>query len=310
MAKKKRKPAKLAKRKTTALVKRKSVVDAQLVPQAPQNDRMVTDGFRLDALGLVELKASKEEEIVLSREPKPIDVMIKPTGQPYLPHQVYTRWLNEAFGRGGWMLVPVGKPALLEKTVTCPYILYVHGRPVAFAQGEQEYHANNRDQTYGDALEATVASALRRCCKHLGVALELWDRRWWMTWRDRHATTVQVKTKRKEGDKWEEKIVTQWRRLDDPPLKGEVGKGRAPRRELDQEEHADLDKPISPEKRERFWRIARRVGRNEADIKTWLKRVYNIDKTDAITNRHYDRIVKVLESPGALPTEREPGQEG
>jgi len=304
MAKKKTRRAKPPAKKTTALVRghvAPAIVQGQLVPV--DNSRMVTDGFRLDALGLVELKATPDEEKVLAREPAVIDVMIKPTGQPYLPHPVYTRWLNEAFGRGAWMLVPVGKPTLLEKTVTCPYILYVHGRPVAFAQGEQEYHANNREQTYGDALEATVASGLRRCAKHLGIGLELWDRRWWMAWRDRHAIQVRVETNRKNDDgKWEKKETTQWRRPDDPPLKGEIGKGRAPRKELDQEEHADLDKPISPEKRERFWRIARRVGRNETDIKAFLKGRYDISTTDAITNRTYDRIIKALEAPGALPT--------
>lgn len=314
MAKKqtrKKTPAKKPAKKTTALVRRPKVVEAQLVPAGGSEGRLVTDGFRLDALGLVELKATPAEEKVLAREPAAIDVMIKPTGQAYLPHQVYTRWLNEAFGRGGWMLVPVGKPALLEKTVTCPYILYVHGRPVAFAQGEQEYHANNREQTYGDALEATVASALRRCCKHLGIALELWDRRWTNAWRSQHAIQVQVETRRKQDDgSWQKDVVTQWRRPDDPPLKGEVGRGRAPRREPDPEQHDKLDEPISPQKRERFWRVARRMGRNEADIKSWLLKHYQVEKTDQITNRHYDRIMRVLESPGPLPNGREAGQEG
>src|SRR3990167_5946168 len=61
-----------------------------------------------------------------------------------------------------------------QQTITCPYVLHIHGKPVAFAMGEQEYYDSNEQQTYGDALESTVASALRRCAKRLGVGLELW----------------------------------------------------------------------------------------------------------------------------------------
>lgn len=316
MAKKtKKKPARKPAKKTTALARipKKAplvvkAIDAQLVPA---ESRVVTEGFRLDALGLVELKATAAEEKVLAREPAPIDVMVLPSGAPYLPHPVLTTWLNEAFGRGAWMLVPVGKPSLTENVVSCPYILYVHGRPVAFAQGEQEYHPKNRQQSYGDALEATHASALRRCAKHLGVGLQLWDRRWAREFRREHCVEVKVEQKFKDGDTWKTRDVTQWRRMDDPPLTGETGRGRA-RSEPDQEEHADLDKPISEAKRERFWRIARRVQRNEDEIKRWLSTCYNVERSAAITNRHYDKIVRQLEASGPLPTcaKREPGEEG
>lgn len=312
-----------AKRHSTALAKiapaviAAPAIDAQLVTTPGFDGRVVDSGFRLDALGLMELKATPEEEKVLARDPELVDVAVLPTGVPYLPHQVYTRWLNEAFGRGGWTLVPVGKPALIEKTVTCPYILYVHGRPVAHANGEQQFHESNRDQSYGDALESTYASALRRCCKHLGVALVLWDRRWWMHNRSKIAIQVQVEVNRKQGDQWKKTIVDQWRRADDPPLKGEVAKGRAPREDKpeNREEHADMDKPISEQKRERLWRIASRVGRNEADIKRWLLDCYKVKSSAEITNRHYDKIVRTLEGSGPLPEcppvdKREPGQEG
>ena len=55
-------------------------------------------------------------------------------------------------------------------------MLFVHGKPVAFATGEQDYFETNERQTYGDALEATMSSALRRFCKHLGMGLELLDK--------------------------------------------------------------------------------------------------------------------------------------
>jgi len=298
--------------KSVALVRAPKVLPA-VVEQDRQLERVVQEGaFRLDALGLVELHATKEEELVLAREARAIDVLIKPTGEPYLPHPVYTRWLNEAFGRGAWSLVPVGAPKLAQNSVVCPYVLYVHKQPVAFAQGEQEYFEKNARQSFGDALESTVGNALRRVCKHLGIGLELWDRRWLTAWRKEHAIQVTVETnvKNKETGAWEKKKATQWRRKDDEPLKGELNVGRAPAPERDQEEHSKLDEKISDAKRLRFWRIARRVGRKEDDIKRWLKKHYKIEDTHLITNRDYDKIVRILEAKGDLPNGREPGQEG
>lgn len=277
--------------------------------------RTVTDGFLLDTIGLVTLKVSPEQEKILSREPDVKDVDVLPDGAPYLPHPVYTRWLNEAFGRGGWQVVPVSKPALIEHTVNVKYLLYIDGKPVALADGKQEYHPTNRNQDYGDVLEATRSNALRRGSKHLGIALQLWDRRWCAAWRREHAVQVQVKGRKKNDDNtWSDTTLTQWRRKDAEPLKGEVATGRVERKEHPPAEHASIDEFISKPKRERFWRIARRVGRNEEAIKQWLKTTYGIANTSAIKNRDYDKIVQILEGPGELPVQgdvvREPGQEG
>lgn len=303
VARSKRKAA--PKKKTVALAKVEPVVEAEVLPMPTAPERLLAESnVRLDALGLVELKATPEEERVLARQPDPFDVCIKPTGEVYLPHPVLTKWVNEAFGRGAWTLVQAGKPSLVENTVTCPYILYVHGRPVAFANGEQEYHESNRNQSYGDALESTYASALRRCTKHLGIGLEMWDRRWSRRWRAEHAVEVSVKVRKKNRDgQWEDDVVTQWRRLDDPPLKNEIEGGRQRRQPpaSHQEDHAAMDEPISEAKRDRFWRIARRTGRSEGEVKDWLARVYNLKSTAEIRNRDYDAIMRTIESEGDLP---------
>lgn len=313
MAKKKTLPAK---RRTKKSVHSKSVALVKRAPQAiatpaPKTEatlaRVVTDGFALDTIGLVELKTTPEEERVLARDVKDDEVSILPDGAPYLPHPIYTKWLNEAFGRGGWQLVPVSKPALVEHTVVVKYILYVHGKPVALADGQQEYHANNRNQSYGDVLEATRSNALRRCSKHLAIGLQLWDRRWIARWRREHCVqvTVVVRRKDRETGEWSSEETTQWRRKDDEPLKGESRQGKREEPAANKEEHSELDKPISEAKRVRFWRIARRVGRKEDDIKRWLKKHHNYDRTEQITNRNYDKIVRVLESQGDLPNGKE-----
>lgn len=320
----KAKPAPTPAPKGTSIIKRPDGALAgriELLPPAGSEERVITDGIALGALGLVELKLTDAEEKVLS-EPAPIaEIMVKPTGQPYLSHPSYTRWFNRAFGRTGWSLVPVGKAAISGKSVVCPYVLHVHGQPVALAWGEQEYHENNRDQTYGDALESTVASALRRCAKRLGVGLELWDRDFLNRWLYENALRVVVDVR---GDRRE-----QWRRKNDRPLRGEqhvAGEGEhyenrhefrggerggkqerqastAPPRE-EQHTHRDSGAPISEKQAQRLWVIIRNSGRDEQQVKEWLHRVYGLDSTKKIPRSSYDRICQAVEDPGDLPERR------
>lgn len=282
----------------------------QVLPPEAEEERNLTDEIMLGGFGLVELKLTPEEEAVLA-EPVPLDqILIKPTGAVYLSHPSYTRWFNRAFGRTGWALVPAAKPVKADNCVVCPYVMYVHGKPVAFAQGEQEYFANNRDQSYGDALESTVASALRRCSKRLGVGLELWDRAWTNAYLDEHAVHVKVIVKNKREQTEEERW--QWRRKTDAPFWNEVG-SRAPRQESRGKAPAPATKeervgtnPAAAEKitqaqRQRLFVISRNSGRTDEEIKAWLKRRYSVTGTEQITRRDYDAICTAIESPADLP---------
>lgn len=289
MAKKKkpaRKPA-----KTVALVRRAKRVEVLPPAPSPQTNGYIVaaDGsLQLGALGLVELTLTAAEEKVLSERVNPDDVQWRPSRKdgpadiPYLPHHVYTSWLCRAFGRMGWNLVPVGKPVKTEQNVVLlPYVLHVHKTPVAFAWGEQEYFETKRDgtesraQSYGDVIESTVASALRRCMKHLGVGLELWDKNW----------------------------IKKLRRPDDPPGTQQPRRSRGSGKQspAPKIEHPDLDAKISDDKRIRLWSISRRCGRNDDEIKLWLKTRYNLKQSADITNRQYDDIVTFIERPGPLP---------
>jgi len=226
-AKKKR-----AKKKAAPRVPRARAVATIAAGQAPveqpvqklEDPHTLTEDVILGALGLTELKLTDHEESILARPVNESDVLIKPSGQPYLSHPTYTRWFNEAFGRLGWSLVPRSKPAMQGNSVVQGYVLYIHGQPVAFAWGEQTYHEKSREQTYGDCLEATVASALRRCAKRLGIGLEMWDKTWLFDWTRRHCIAVSVSERDwKTGAR---KNVTRWRRKTDPKLPWE--KGQAP----------------------------------------------------------------------------------
>jgi hypothetical protein len=303
-----RKPAKpstaLAIRKRTLPARRPrtTLVTTEKIP--PTDLNVLGEDAALGALGLVEVKLTPAEEAVLAR-PAPIDsVQMKPTGQPYLSHPFYTRWLNDAFGRLGWAIVPRSKPMRSGNSVVCPYVLYIHGQPAAFAMGEQEYHESNREQTYGDALEATVASALRRCCKRLGVGLELWDREWLDKFIDDRCVRVEcdVRGERKQL----------WRRTTDRPLRGEI----QPRpRLVDTKPASQAPTSSGPEISEaqlrRLWVLIHNARRDEGAVKAWLKHVHGIESTKAIPKTMYDAVCKAIESPAQLPTgEREPGGEG
>lgn len=278
------------------------------------------------ALGLVEVKLTEKEELVLAERVNEVDVLIKPTGQPYLPHRIYTAWFNRAFGRLGWAMVPKAEPtkgqlvkdATSDKDknrqlVLVPYALHVHGVPVAFAWGEQEYSESNAEQTFGDAVEATVANAIRRVAKRMGVGLELWDKDWLEAWKAKHAVQVKVKPR------WANKPFARWRRRQDPPLPDEITGRSAAAAPDDDEIDAEIvrtgtateqrpsagndgqgDEKITKPQRQRLATIARKAGRNDAEVRLWLKKRWKVTSSADILRKDYDQVCRELEARGEL----------
>lgn len=293
---------------------------AALIPAPGQLDaNLLGEETSLGALGLVEIKLTPAEEKVLGEPVREADVEIKPNGRAYLSHPAYTRWFNRAFGRLGWGLVPRAKPMRSGNSVVTPYILYIHGKPAALAWGEQEYFEGNRDQTYGDALEATVASALRRCAKRLGVGLELWDRAWVNRWVSLHAVEVRTTdTKTKGGFKWRRKIDPPfWNEVTQPRIGDGMQTQQRSRTEAPGHTDANQDEPITAKQRQRLFVMLRNSKRDEATFRAWLKGHYGLDSTKAIKRRDYETICDAIESPAPMFStpprvehEREPGEEG
>lgn len=294
---------------------------AQVVPEHDAHTSLVLgEDANIGALGLMELRLNEAEEAVLSRPVDVNQVLVKPTGEAYLSHPSYTRWFNEAFGRLGWSLRPVSKPVMKDGLVVVPYVLYIHGHPVAYALGEQEYSPTNARQSYGDAIESTVASGLRRCAKRLGVGLELWEKRWLHKFESELVLKVKVVVK-KHG---EEKEEYWFRRRDDPPFWQEQKAQRTtygqrsstpapmdrPRNaaELLQEiankprasQHPHESSRITDPQRKRLFTIAKHHNRTEAEVKDYLKRKFNIASTHDLTRRDYDTVISALEASGPL----------
>jgi hypothetical protein len=274
--------------------------------------RLVEGDIAVGDLGLAEVKLTEIEEAVLSEAVRVEDVAIKDSGEIYLPHIVYTRWFNRAFGRTGWSLVPVGKPTKATPEgkatqVIIPYVLHVHRQPVAFALGEQEYYEDNRKQTYGDALESTVASALRRCAKRLGVGLELWDREWVRGFLAEHAQSW-----REDGKTvWGLKRTSHGRhasegRPEPPPARDRRTAGDQRRPTTTPGHDRTGGQAISDKQRQRLWVIIKNSGRSEEEVRAWLQQRWGWTSTRQVTRGLYDYVCAAVESNSRLP-EADPG---
>ncbi|CAG8502039.1 4954_t:CDS:10, partial [Acaulospora morrowiae] len=122
--------------------------------------------------GLSSQAFSKEISDILLAPIDVEDIECKPDGLLYLPEIKYRRILNKAFGPGGWGLAPRGNAAINKKNISREYCLFIGGRLISVARGEQDYYDLTGLPT---AAEGAKSNALMRCCKDLGIASELWD---------------------------------------------------------------------------------------------------------------------------------------
>lgn len=162
-----------------------------------------------------------EQADILNRDLPDEDIDIRPDGAIFMSHARLRRRLNEAFRPGGWALrrltpihssEPTANQNKIDLVLSAEYALYAEGRFLSAARGEQKYQ-DNGEMTYGDAVEGLKSNALSRCCKDLGIALDLWDRAFADRWRERHCVKVWREGSRKP----------QWRRADALPFYDESG---------------------------------------------------------------------------------------
>lgn len=310
---------------STALARRSNVIDGEIVVTAPPGTfQALVDSPVLGDFALKELKLTAKEEKILAR-PVPIEsIQIKPTGQPYLPHAGYRRWFAEAFGRMGWQLRPANNPmrapAKSENAIQVVrgYLLYVHGEAVAYADGEHEYFTNNAEQSWGDAVEATQASALRRCAKHLNVGLELWDKSfidkfkrehcigYWVKYRDRRGNTNAKQHWMLKTDEAPKNIITMEEAM---AIMNAAPVPDGQRRQAPKSAGSDGNggMTISVAQSGRLWGMARDAGRDWDSVLAWLKKAYGAEdqgKGKAITLKRsdYQAVCDAIMAPGDLPS--------
>lgn len=112
----------------------------------------------------------------------------------YIEHPYLRDRFDTAIGMGQWALVRVepfkeerfnyfknGKQAEAARVyATCALI--IRGCLVAEATGDGTYYFNNESGNYGDAAEAAMTQAFRRCAKQFGVGLQAWKKDWCEGW--------------------------------------------------------------------------------------------------------------------------------
>lgn len=147
--------------------------------------------------GVSEKPFSKEIQEILSSNLDPTEIEIKPDGAIYLPESRYRRLLCNAFGPGGWALIPRSAHTFSGGILSREYALFVDGRFISQARGHSQVQESRNSSQYSmsshPALvsEAVRSNALMRLCKDLGIANELWDPSFVAEWKAENATRRQ-----------------------------------------------------------------------------------------------------------------------
>jgi hypothetical protein len=124
-------------------------------------------------------------------DPKLVEVR-QPNDLLYVPWVHYQAVLFAAFGPGGYRLVPRSVPRQQGNVMTWMGALFV--RPpgtskfqfIKEATGECGLHGG---MTAGNAAEGAQSDCLVKCCKGLGIFMELFDPSWRRAWQDKYLTT-------------------------------------------------------------------------------------------------------------------------
>lgn len=293
---KKRKHAKKKPQTSTALVRRQPTAIRIMDPMGmmpPPNmfgPVALTNHPMVNAQSIGTLKLSGDQIAALRRPVADEELDWKPTfkdgpaDMPYLSHNGYRDRLDEAFGLGGWGMMPTAMPAEKDGVVYAPFALVVDGQARFHAIGVQEYHPNNKQMNYGDALEGAKSNAIMRCAKELGIARELWDKK----------NLAKIRKRCLNGGGGAEPGTSR-------PL---------PPRPPAATRHAHQSNPISDNQYGRLLAIIKAAGRTKSEVLAYLSAFYGIKTWEkvktSILRTDYDAICAAIEKRGDLPVKPDP----
>lgn len=183
--------------------------EKETLPVCTPEEQMGHEIARLvPSAGTIEL--TDEQKKILYSPISDEDIVIRTDGLIYAPWMEYATRLREAFGLN-WAMVPDGKPKQgpNQNSILWGFYLVIQGKLVGYAIGEQAYHANNPEMTWGDACEGAKSNALMRLCKGIGVSLDLWKPSYIREWKKKHAESYQdVDKYGNKKTKWRKKVAT------------------------------------------------------------------------------------------------------
>lgn len=145
---------------------------------------------------------SKEAAAILRAPIEDDLVEIKPDGIVYLPWVHVANRLNDAFGVGGWTVVPRGPVRTEGNTIVYHGALFVLGRFVREAFGECNWQPTNTMMSRAAAAEGAYSDCVVRCAKNFGVGAELWDPGWRARWMAKYALKAYVPADGRFKAKW------------------------------------------------------------------------------------------------------------
>ena len=168
------------------------------VPQKPAEPAFgeIVEDF-INTAGQLETTDRQNDILTAPIEEGDVQIIPDSVGMIYLPWHWYAQRLNKAFGIGQWTLVPEGKPNKSgfppNELMLWGFHLIIQGNYCGYAMGEQKMVASGGRMTYGDCIEGSRSNALSRLCKHLGMAPDLWDKRWADSWKEQFAERKNIR---------------------------------------------------------------------------------------------------------------------
>lgn len=260
--------------------------------QAPIGGLTVTGEPTVNVATIGTLKLHEKQIKALRRPIDDHEVEWRPTRKggppeiPYLPHNGYRDRLDAAFGIGGWGMAPVGVPKEKDDVVYAPWALVIGGVPRFYAWGEQAYDPKNRQMTYGDALEGTKSNAIIRCGKELGIARDLWSRRYIAALKHRVPVRDRFLMDAWDAPATETGDGSRQREGSRPPAAARTGWE---------------NETISQPQYGRLRGIMKKADRTKQEVLAYLKAFYGVELARDIKRKDYDAIVQAIEGPGQLP---------
>jgi hypothetical protein len=149
-----------------------------MVPSSGPAYPMATGPAPGSTHGISTIDFDKKELDVLGRKPAVEEIEVRDDGVPYVPGGIYRQRLIEAFGPGRWALRQESAVVHNKDIGEVCYdgSLWVRGQYVARATGGCKLRVGGGSgMTWSDAIEGAKTDCLKRCCKDLGITLELWS---------------------------------------------------------------------------------------------------------------------------------------
>lgn len=167
----------------------------------PQQARPLVDQFK--GMAMKPLPAKAQEVLLAPSSDEEVELRIdrlksgKTVEIIYVPHSKYRQRLSHAVGAGAWALHKDQEPKMdsQDGQVYWSGSLYILGQYIASAIGQQRYIPDNSRMSFADAVEGSKSDCLVRCCKDLGMFMELWTPSWRTGWYERNADRVSKQRK-------------------------------------------------------------------------------------------------------------------